>query len=188
LSDLKESGSEGLPGFKRIITRDDVPDDGRDVTLTASAEARTILSDRYGLVALNALSAKLVVEPWRKKGLKVTGTLTGDVAQACIVTLEPVPALLEVDFTLVYLPEDVSGRRALEIAVDPLAAEPPDPLPLEGIDLGEAVAEQLALALDPYPRADGAELATGESQDGADGGSEKRPNPFEILKNLKTSE
>lgn len=186
MSELKDSGGSGLPGFKRIITRDDVPDDGRDVTLTASAEARTILAERYGLIALNALSAKLVVEPWRKKGLKVSGTLNGDVEQACIVSLDPVPSLLEVNFTLVYLPEDVSGRRALEIAVDPLAAEPPDPLPLEGIDLGEAVAEQLALALDPYPRAEGAELSAGESQDSADDGSEKKPNPFEILKNLKT--
>ena len=118
----------------------------------------------------------------------VTGTLNVDLEQACIVSLEPVPALLNVDFTLVYLPEDIAGRRALEIAVDPLAEEPPDPLPLEGIDLGEAVAEQLALALDPYPRAEGAELAAGESQGSADEGSEKKPNPFEILKNLKTSE
>ena len=188
MSENVEASSDGIPGFRRIFARDDVPDDGREFTLDASPEARTVLADRYGLLALNALSAKLVIEPWRKKGLKVTGILVADAVQACIVTLDPVPAPLEVEFTLVYLPEDLSGRKALEVAVDALAEEPPDHLPYEGIDLGEAVAEQLALALDPYPRAAGAELTVSESQDGADDGSEKKPNPFEILKNLKTPE
>ncbi len=42
------------------------------------------------------------------------------------------------------------------------------------IDLGEALAEQLALALDPYPRKPGAKLPSEASDDGA--------NPFSALK------
>jgi hypothetical protein len=35
----------------------------------------------------------------------------------------------------------------------------------ETLDLGEALAEQLALALDPYPRAPGASLAAAEDEE-----------------------
>ena len=179
------TGEGGLPGFTYVLAREDVSDDGLEVTLEAKTEARTLLAKRYDLVALDELKARLVIEPWRKKGIKVVGTLNADLAQSCIVTLDPVPAKLNADFTLLNLPEDVSGRRAMEVAVDPLAEEPPDPLPVEGVDLGEAVAEQLALLLDPYPRTEGAELAATES---LESGSEKKPNPFEILKNLKTQD
>ncbi|WOF74025.1 DUF177 domain-containing protein [Parvibaculaceae bacterium PLY_AMNH_Bact1] len=179
------TGEGGLPGFTYVVAREDVSDDGLEITLEAGAEARSLLAERFGLLALEELNARLIIEPWRKKGLKVVGTFNADLAQSCIVTLDPVPAKLNADFTLLYLPEDVSGRRAMEVAVDPLAEEPPDPLPPEGIDLGEAVAEQLALVLDPYPRADGAELAVAESLESR---SEKKPNPFEILKNLKTQD
>jgi len=179
------TGAGGLPGFTYVVARDDVSDDGLDVTLEAKTDARELLAQRFGLLTLDELKARLLIEPWRKKGIKVSGTLDADLEQSCIVTLDPVPAKLSTDFTLLYLPEDVSGRRAMEVAVDPLAEEPPDPLPIEGVDLGEAVAEQLALVLDPYPRAEGAELAATES---LESGSGKKPNPFEILKNLKTKD
>ncbi len=177
--------SEGIPGFKRVLARDDVPDDGLEVELKAGPEAREILAKRYDLLALEVLTARLIVEPWRKKGIKAAGTLHAELSQACIVTLDPVPTELDAPFTLLYLPEDVEGRRALEVALDPLAEEPPDPLPIEGVDMGEAIAEQLALVLDPYPRTEGAELPATES---SDSGSGKKPNPFEVLKNLKTSD
>lgn len=179
------TGEGGLPGFTYVVAREDVSDDGLEISLDAGPEARALLAKRYDLLALNELDARLVIEPWRKKGLKVAGTLNADLVQSCIVTLDPVPAAVTADFTLLYLPEDVSGRRAMEVAVDPLAEEPPDPLPVEGVDLGEAVAEQLALVLDPYPRVEGAEFDVAES---SEGGSEKKPNPFELLKNLKTQD
>tara|TARA_R110002072_G_scaffold92342_3_gene205610 strand:- start:70 stop:612 length:543 start_codon:yes stop_codon:yes gene_type:complete len=179
------TGKGGLPGFTYVVAREDVSDDGLEVTLEAGAKARDQLAKRFGLLTLDELEARLVIEPWRKKGIKVSGTLDADLEQSCIVTLDPVPATLNADFTLLYLPEDVSGRRAMEVAVDPLAEEPPDPLPVEGVDLGEAVAEQLALVLDPYPRAQGAELSATES---LESGSEKKSNPFEVLKNLKTQD
>ncbi len=175
----------GIPGFTYTVAREDVADDGLEVTLEAGGEARGVLAKRYDLLSLDALSARLIVEPWRKKGLKVSGSLHAELEQSCIVTLEAVPAQLDADFTLLYLPEDGAARGASEVAVDPLAEEPPDLLSSEGVDLGEAVAEQLALLIDPYPRAEGAELATTAS---SDDGSEKKPNPFEVLKNLKTQD
>jgi hypothetical protein len=63
--------------------------------------------------------------------------------------------------------------------VDPDAPDPPELLVGNTLDVGEAIAEHLALALEPYPRAPGAEfqiLAEAEPVE-----AEKRPNPFAIL-------
>jgi hypothetical protein len=57
--------------------------------------------------------------------------------------------------------------------IDPLADEP-EPLEGDRIDLGEIVAEELALAIDPYPRAPGAELAAAAP---AAGDTEPVPGP-----------
>jgi hypothetical protein len=45
-------------------------------------------------------------------------------------------------------------------------------------DLGEALAQQLSLALDPYPRTPGAELPDEYRADGASG-------PFAVLRKLR---
>jgi hypothetical protein len=83
------------------------------------------------------------------------------------MTLEPVASGIEEDFTLLYSLKPgpgpvsegmVAREEAREVVVDPEAEEPPEPLGPGGLDLGEAVAQQLAVALDPYPRAPGAAL------------------------------
>ena len=65
---------------------------------------------------------------------------------------------------------------AREVGCQPEAEGPPEPVGPQGIDLGEAVAQQLAIALDPYPRAPGAALP---EEPRAAGG------PFAALKSLK---
>ena len=112
--------------------------------------------------------------------IRLQGRLTADVVQSCVVTLGPVPAHLDVDFEMGF------SASAVEPAVadlDPLAEEGPEPIPKGVIDLGEAVAQQLAIALDPYPRAPGASL---EALDEAEQLLEQRTrNPFAELSSLK---
>jgi hypothetical protein len=58
-------------------------------------------------------------------------------------------------------------------------------------DLGEAVAEQLALALDPYPRAPGAELPAEAAEAGSEEGEATAPGPaapFAALAGLRRRE
>ena len=76
-----------------------------------------------------------------------------------MVSLEPVTQAVSEVFRLRFVPE--GDERDL---MDP---ESPDEIGHDGrtIDLGEAAAEQLALALDPYPRADGAELDPSATED-----------------------
>lgn len=171
-----------IPGFYRLMSRLDVPDNGVDVHLIANDQARAQLAERFGLLSLDVFRADLVVTVWRKRGMRAEGRIQASLSQACVVTLEPVPEAIDEAITLLFYPEDLSGRQQLEVMIDPLDEEPPDALPLEGVDLGEAVAEQLALALNPYPRLPGAKLETAATSDEV---VEKKPNPFEVLKNLK---
>ena len=80
------------------------------------------------------------------------------VTQTCVVSLDDFNATVEEVFQARFVP---SGDESDDI--DP---ESEDELPFEGnlIDLGEAAAEQLALALDPYPRLPGVELPAAEDE------------------------
>jgi hypothetical protein len=78
-----------------------------------------------------------------------------------------------------FVPDAYAGTPDEEFE---LSAEDCDTLPLEGrIDLGELAAETLALALDPYPRWEGADAVAeqGMLADEFDAG------PFAGLKALK---
>ena len=77
--------------------------------------------------------------------------MTADVVQACVATLEPVPARIDEDLVRGFIPEDAYSA-TLEEDLDPDAEDAPDTFGTV-IDLGATALEALALALDPYPRA-----------------------------------
>ena len=60
-------------------------------------------------------------------------------------------------------------------------------MPIEdgAIDLGEAAAETLLLALDPYPRAPNADAVLREAGVKPEGEEEREPGPFAALAALK---
>jgi uncharacterized metal-binding protein YceD (DUF177 family) len=82
------------------------------------------------------------------------------VVQACVVTGEPCPARVDERFDLHFLPEGSVSGDDVELGEDAL-----DAIFFSGgaIDLGEAAAETMALALDPFPRSAAAEEALREA-------------------------
>jgi uncharacterized metal-binding protein YceD (DUF177 family) len=115
--------------------------------IVAEAAERAGLARRFGLLALDRLAAR--VELRRAPGgmVRLEAELSADVVQASVVTLDPVRSRVEDRFTLIYgAADDDPG------SLDP-GAETVEPIRDGRIDLGEAVAQQLSLALDPYPRA-----------------------------------
>lgn len=141
--------------FTHRIAVDRIGERPQQVKLEAGAAARQSLAERFGLEAIERLEADLTLVR-RGSAIAVSGPVTADVVQQCVVSAEPVPAhvaetidlLFETDPSLV--PSDD----------EEVTAETVDILPVEGgaIDLGEAVAQTVLLALDPYPRADPAAL------------------------------
>jgi len=143
------------PEFSRPERVDTIGDRERPVTIEADAAERAALAKRFGLLAVESLSAALALHR-EASGIVVRGRVRGRVRQACVVTDEPVEAEIDEPLALRFVTDGAPEAEEVE-----LGAEDLDTVPLEGgaIDLGEAVAETLALGLDPFPRAPGAEAA-----------------------------
>lgn len=114
------------------------------------------LAQDLGLLGLRKLEFSGQITPDGRDAMLLTGTLTAECDQACIVTLAPVRARIT---------EDVR-RRYVAGLTEPEADEmemPEDdtvePMP-EVIDIAAIAAEALMLALPLYPRAPGAELGS----------------------------
>jgi len=166
------------PEFSRIFRLDELGTAPRDVAIEANDAERAALAKRFGLISVDSLSAKADLT---REGeiVLASGSLAAQVVQACVASGEPVPATIAEDFTLRFVPAraDQSGDE-IELEEGDL-----DEIEYErgAIDLGEAVAQTLALALDPFPRAPGADERLREA--GVIG--EEDAGPFAALKALK---
>jgi len=132
---------------------------------------------RFGLPAIHNLAAELKVSRWRGEGLRIEGRFSADLDQICVVSLEAFRSTLSDTFESYFLP---AGRKA---GKDEAAIEEGDAEPFENgvIDMGEAVAEAMAVALDPYPKKPGVSFEDIVE----DTDSSQEQNPFAGLSQLK---
>ncbi len=128
----------------------------RRFEIEPDAETRAQIGADLGLLELRKLRFQGRLAPLGKRDWRFEGQIGATVVQACVVTLAPVVTRIEepvarnfvADWQTpagdeVELPEDVDS--------EPLGSE---------IDLGAVMVEALALALPPWPRAEGADLGT----------------------------
>lgn len=167
------------PEFSREVrTRPQPPE---RLTIEANEAERAALAKRFGIVGITALRAELTFEP-DGEGVEARGTLSADLTQLCAVSDE--------DFA-VHIDEPLALRfvRAAR-QVDPeeeaeLPGDEPDEIEFTGdsFDLGEAVAQSLGLAIDPYAEGPNADAARREAGIVTEGESE---GPLaELLRGLK---
>ncbi len=166
------------PEFSRPRRLDTIGTGESRVTVEADAAERLALARRFGLIAIDALTADYAIRR-DAAGIIARGHLSGAVAQPCSITGDPVPAQIEEDFAIRFVPEGGESGDEVELSEDDC-----DTVFYTGgaIDLGEAAAETLALALDPFPRSAGAQAAL------RDAGvlNEEESGPFAALAELKT--
>lgn len=175
------------PEFSRPVRLGQVGRAGLRKKITATAEERRALERRFELASLDRLEADVSVEAVGRASLyRVSGSFEADLAQFCVVTNDPVPARLKEDFEVSFS-TDPAFTETGPIEVDVDAVDPPEPVEGDAIDIGEAVVQQFAVALDPYPRAPGAEdaLPASEGEDADDAEADTRRNPFAALARLK---
>lgn len=165
------------PEFSRTLQVDHNAEPVQTFAIDADAGERAALARRFGLISLDSLHAEGSLEAIGQ-GAILKARLTAQVTQACVVTLEPVTAAIDESFTLEYAAETGRPPMPKELDIDLEETDPPEPLINGTIDVGEAVAEHLALALDPYPRAPGASLAITEVPE------EGEDSPFKVLAGL----
>ncbi|RVT90695.1 DUF177 domain-containing protein [Rhodovarius crocodyli] len=137
--------------FSRPLRVAGVPRAGHRLALSATAPERAALAARLGLLALHDFSADLALSPDSLGGVEVRGSLSAEVEQACVVTMEPVRQSVREEFAFRIIAEgqEPSESPDAEDEVETVAGH---------AELGEVLAQLLSLALDPYPRKEGAEL------------------------------
>lgn len=171
-----------LPEFSRPLAIEDIGHDGAVLTLEATAEERGRLAERFGLLALDSLTADLTVTRGASGiPIRVRGRLHASVVQECVVSLDPVPSEINELVETEYAPAAEDGT---EEAFDPDEPEPPEPLEGDSVDLGELVAQHLSMALDPYPRKEGAEPPEWDAEPG-ENGEKEADSPFSALAQLR---
>jgi uncharacterized metal-binding protein YceD (DUF177 family) len=166
--------------FSRIVTPDRLSAPKVTESLEASPAERAAVARRLGILAVDRLTAEIAVKNVGDRLLRVEGHWEAAVQQACVVTLEPVAASLDGHLEAAY---EAGGSvpGGSEVVVDPEGEDPTEVLPSAGVDLGELVVQELAVSLDPYPRAPGAEVPEEYRPPEA----EEDEGPFAALKALK---
>lgn len=179
------------PEFSRIVKTDEMVSGKEKLVIEANEKERAALAERFELVSIDSLRAELEVKTASNGEVTVRGPMSADIVQSCVATLEPVSETVEDTVEVLFSPhvseDDMpSNPDDLEnLSEEELMAllEQPEPLVDGQIDLGEVVAQFLAVAMDPYPRKDDAELP--ESIQSEEAAEADKPNPFAQLAGLK---
>jgi uncharacterized metal-binding protein YceD (DUF177 family) len=184
-----ESEPEAVPPeFPRPINVEAMAGHGTARDIAASPDECQALAERFRLLAIDRLNASVRVRRLESGRLvRVSGHLTADVVQSCVVTLEPVPAHIEQPFAALFTDDPALLDDGGEVVIDPLADEEDLPEPIVGgmIDIGELTAQHLSLALDPYPRCHDAAFAGLDDDRDHPESARGTPNPFQALAALK---
>ena len=180
--------------FSRRLSISDVGQKTLRVDIEASEKERRALAVRLGLVELKDFRASLAVQPWNGIGFRASGTFMALVRQRCSISLEPFDEEIGDEFNIPFVPEDQMPRYQDDSA-DLDDDEPAEPIEDGQIDLGELLAQLLALAIKPYPRKPGANLEAMRSDSAArdisladnstPSAAPPKPSPFSALEKLK---
>lgn len=167
---------------------------GDEVHFAASEAERAALAKWAGVLSVEKLEVRVQIKKRAPNRYGLSFALAAEVTQACVVTLEPVPAGIQHSFSRELVFTGPSRQRAAQppksaesevvLAFNPeegpeAGEEGPEEITSLHQDLAVPALEELVLSLDPYPRRQGVEFApkTGESA--------PPPSPFAILKGLK---
>ncbi|MEX0346825.1 MAG: DUF177 domain-containing protein [Rhizobiaceae bacterium] len=179
------STSEGPGAVSHPVQVTSIPKAGKSVHILADETQRLALAQAHNLERVSRFEAELQITPWRLDGVRVRGRVKASIVQLCVVSLDPIASELDepVDLTLVA-GEGKSAQPDLaeaEIVLDPEGPDEPDAIIGGMVDAGAIAEEFFAIAIDPYPRKDGASVdhqAPGEIDDNI-------PGPFAKLAELK---
>jgi uncharacterized metal-binding protein YceD (DUF177 family) len=169
------------PLLDASVRIDHLPPEGRRIDVIATEGQREAIATRLGISAVERLEARLELIGFRG-GMRAHGRLEAVTVQPCVVTFVPVRQLIDEEIDRVFLPAAEQPKSATthpEVFVDLEGDDLPDYFEGHEVDLSEAIIETVALALDPYPRAEGVSL-----QDIGLPDEDEEVSPFAGLKSL----
>ena len=181
-------GKSDANELRRVFALAELGASGAVLEVSADADECAALARRFGIRAIDALSATLRLDLVRGgEVVRVRGDIAADVVQSCVVTLEPVAAHIEEGFERSFAP---GGDAGANVEVAPEDGDDPEPFDGDEIDVGELVAEQLGVNLDPYPRRPGVLFSPKDAFGGTgagDDGPAQSESPFARLRDLKSN-
>ncbi len=164
----------------------DVPDGGLAIDRTGTADDMTNLAKELEILAVEKLRLTGRLRSAGEGRYHLDGTLVADVAQACVVTLDPVPERLSIALAIDFVPQHLMPPPIPEAGEEDDETEGAklfEPIVNGVVDIGDLVFQEIAAALDPYPRLADAALDTTEA--GPD--ASEANNPFAKLRELKVT-
>lgn len=168
------------PEFSHVIDLRQITD--QPVVLEPDEAARRRLAGRFGIPGIKAMRAELQLCPEGTK-VEAKGRLTAKIIQSCAISGDDFPVSIDEQIALRFVParQTLVPDEELEISADDC-----DEIEYEGtaFDLGEAVAQSLALAIDPFAEGPNADKARKEHQLGGEVAS----GPFAALAALKSKD
>jgi uncharacterized metal-binding protein YceD (DUF177 family) len=170
--------------FSRPVRVDTIGTEPREIAIEASGAELAALARRFDIASLGSLSARAHLS--RQGGdIRATGSLEAELVQLCAATGVDLPSRIAEPFDVIFraeVPSDVP-EAGLELSEGEC-----DVVFFDGAaaDLGEAVAETLALAIDPFARAPGADAVLGAAGVLSEEEARAASSPFAGLAGLKT--
>lgn len=149
------------PEFSRVHDRRRLP--AGPVRIEANDAERAALARRFGLLAIERLKAELTLTG-DSEAVDVTGTIDAAWTQSCAVSGDPLPVGLSEPVAFRFVPEPSGDAAAEEIELEEDDLDEIFFTDATSLDVGEAIAQTLALAVDPYltgPEADRVRAQTG---------------------------
>jgi len=160
-----------------------VPVVGYELDVVPGTDELRALAEWAGVDEITRLRAHVSVVAQSKTQFLEEVQFDAEVVQSCVVTLQPVRTHIARDFTRVlHLMPGVLrfSDKGGPVAAAVVAEETPDEIDNPIYDLGTPLREELALAIDPYPRAPGVAFEP-------PGDDDHPESPFASLERLKRS-
>ncbi len=149
---------------------------GAEARVTPDQSERAAIARALDLASLSRFDVRFDISGGRGEW-RLSGHIEAEGEQVCGVTLAPLAFTIDEPFSLWLVQAEqlpVAEDGVLELNPDD---EGPDLIDSPRVDLGVYAVEQLALRLDPFPRAPGAVFEAPES--------EAPPSPFAVLARLR---
>ena len=176
------------PELSRCVDITKLTEDGARLVLEATKTECDALSIRLGLPVLHSLSANNQIFKEKKENgvwiKRVSASYSCELEQICVISLEPFKVKLSDTFEVLFLSSS-NGKTLEDFVQDSSGEDIYEPIMGSELDVGELVAQYLALAIDPYPKRPGASLAVKTNSVVEDRSEERSDNPFAILGQLK---
>lgn len=154
--------------LSRPIALSKIRASGFTILVQATPEECASVAVRMGLPAIQSLQCRFELS-LDADGVTVlaNGSLQAEVTQTCVISAEDFATRVAETFSIRFVPAGAEHDYPDPDALDEI------PYEADTIDLGEATAEQLGLALDPWPRIEGATVPLVDDEDDS--------SPFAIL-------